>query len=436
MWQTVQTRPLDSPRPSPTVTASIPATLTPTAHTSPTPTLTPQPTPTFDVASAGAIAAEVAEARRALPRWGTPLTLVSTHDLTVALYRRYQNTPPLPLRMRLTLQALRLWSWDEIEIDPRAQTRQCAAIYVPETEELYLRRNWVGDRDVLEAHLAYGYARAIPDQMGDLQYLRNEATSLDRELALTAVADGDALVALWLYKGVTPGSLQAEALTDLIAEAHTPGWGTDAPLLDKLSRLSLDIGADFATARYTQGGTAALDAAVLRPPRSTEQLLHPERYTEDDVPETVAPIEVDLGEGWTLTHTETLGEAMLGVVIETWSHGYAQAEAVANWGGDHLQIWQGPEGQEAALLHTTWDTTKDAVRFYGVLADLMPRILVPGVITDTTPAARLPRGRWWAGGQGAVFLYRRFDHVYLVWGTDVTVVENIGATLREVNTNE
>jgi len=386
----------------------------------------------FDVAQAGLIAAQVSDARGLLPRWSTPLTLVDAHTMAVALYQHYKVQPPLPLSMQTALKALRLWPEDDtqMQVDPVAQAQTLAALYVSNTAELYLRRDWTGPRDLLEWQIAYGYARATSDQYGQLPQLIANADSLDRRLALTATGDGDALFSLWLYAGVTPGSAQAQALTDSITQAIIPRWKTAAPLWNDLTRLTLDLGNVFVTDLYTRGGTTAIDAAVLRPPRSTEQLLHVDRYLEDDAPELLTPLQPPLGKGWVLTHTDTLGEAMLRLTVAEWSNTTARVETALTWGGDLLQIWAGPDGADAIVWQIGWDSNRDAVHFYGQLMDILPHPLLPGLILDTIPATTLPPGHWWSGRQGAVFLYRSGKRVWLIWGTDVVAVETIGATLK------
>lgn len=438
VWTTLTSQPALSPLPTTTYQDSIlpspSPSLTPTPPPSPTPTLPPTstPLPPFDVAQAGLIAASVSDARGLLPRWSTPLTLVDAYKMSVILYRRYTTQPPLPLQIQTTLRALRLWPWEDeqVHVDPVTQATALAALYASDTDELYVRRDWTGVRDILKWQIAYGYARAIPNQYGQLPQLIANADSLDRRLALTAVGDGDALFSLWLYAGAAPGSAQALALEETIATATIPRWKTSDPLLDDLSRLTLDLGGTFVTDLYAQGGVAAVDAAVLRPPRSTEQLLHVDRYREDDAPELLTPLQPALERGWVLTHTETLGEALLRLALLEWSNGTIAADSIAHWGGDLLQVWAGPAGADAVLWQTTWDSNQGAVDFYGKLLNILPRPLLPGLIRDTTPAARLPAGRWWSGRQGAVFLYRSLNRVWLVWGTNATAVETIGATLK------
>jgi hypothetical protein len=431
VWTTVQGMTARSALVTPTSGGSVLATATPYPTATPTPTPTVTPTPVFDVAEAGLLAAEVAEARGGLPRWNTPLTLLGEHELAVTLYHRYQAHPPLPLRIRPTLAALRLWFWGEegVQVDPVTQAQGTAALYASEAEELYLRRVWDGPREILELQLAYGYARALADQYGDLPRLLEDAASLDRKLALMAVGDGDALLTLWGYADAEPGTRRAEVLANMVAQATIPEWQPQDPLLDDLSHLSLNLGNAFVTTLHARGDGDVVRQAVLRPPRSTEQLLHPERYLLADEPEVLLPLTVDLGPDWAPTHAETVGEALMALVLMEWSQGATLTHTLQGWDGDLLQVWQGPEDSDAVLWHTDWDTSGDAVAFYGQMLNVLPRPVLPGLVRDTTPAAGLPQGRWWAGRQGAVFLTRYIDEVWLVWGTDVAAVEAVGAAL-------
>ncbi len=296
VWRTLHAPPVSplSVLPSPTVTAR--PTFTPTPFV--TATAPPAPQPTFDPAQAGTIAEQVAEARGLIPRWNTPLTLVDFHNMTVALYRQAMTHPPFPQREQAALQVLALWPREQVLFDPRAQARGCAAIYVPAERQVYLRRDWDGPTSTLERQLAYGYARALADQIGELPQLGQEAETIDRRLALQALGDGDACFALTRYAGLTVTSAVSAAL-----QATTPRWLPQAAVLQRLSRLPLTLGDEFAAQLYATGGISALNQALLRPPRSTEQMLHPQRYLSGDEPQVLPPFPADLGKGWALTQT-------------------------------------------------------------------------------------------------------------------------------------
>ena len=420
------TSPLATPTDTPTPTITPSPTATPTR--TPTPTLTP--TPVFDPAIAGIVAADVAEARGILPRWSTPLTLVDEYDLAVFLYSHYEQSPPLIFQIRATLEVLGLWFWDDLQPDPVSQASHAAALYIPQEDSIYFRTDWDGALQALVWQLAHGYARAIPDQYGSLPALMNDAATLDRRLALAAVAEGDALMALWLYAEAEPGTELATDLRRQIEAATLPRWRIADPLLEDVSRLPLALGANFAAAQVALGGTDALDAALIRPPRSTEQLLHPERYLSGDEPLILEPHTPPLGREWTLIHTETVGEALMGLTLLEWSNGVLRPEAAEDWGGDLLQAWERADGARVALWQMAWDTSEADIRFYANLAGALPHPLLAEADYDTTPPSTLPAGRWWGGDEGAVFLRRYADRVWLVWGDDMAAVELVGRSLR------
>ncbi|HNT73435.1 MAG TPA: hypothetical protein PKH77_00310 [Anaerolineae bacterium] len=431
VWQTLRLTTVSTPSPLPTPTPGITPTFTPTAPPTltptPSPTFTPMPTPTFDIAESGAIAAEIAGARGVWPRWTTPLTLVDVHELSAVYEQRSETDPPLALELRPLLSALRLWWWDDLSVDAEAYAKRCAALYVAETEELYLRRDWAADRAILDAQVAFGYARAIPDQYGDLPALVAEAPTLDRRLALLAVGDGDAMLSVLLRANLASNAAKAKTLRDAVADAWTPAWSVDDPLLNGLARLSLDVGEGFAVALHEKGGAAALDEAIQRPPRSTEQLLHPERYASGEMPLTLPSLAPDLGKDWALTLEDTLGEAFLELALLEWRNG--KAADASDWGGDLLQVWGGPEGRDVVVLQTRWDSAKAAARFYTQIVEALPEAFLSGPVYTRVLPDSLPAGQWWDGRLGAIYLRRTARDVILVWGNDAAAVETIGALL-------
>ena len=401
---------------------------TPAPTTLPSPTVTPTARPFFDPSEAGAIAREVGEAREMLPRWETPLTLVDTYDLSVVLYRRTQTRPSFPLSDKQTLDALGLWPHGEVASDPVAEARDTAALYFPEEQQIYLRRDWSGSEELARTLVAYGYARTLADQYGDLPRLCAEATSLDRRLTLAALAEGEAFITLCRYAGVAPDSPEATALLDMIAAGTLPHWKIESSVLERLTRLPLELGHDFGSALYGEEGLTALDEALRRPPRATAQILHPQNYAAWRANTALEPLEVELGKGWELTLTETVGEALLGFTLSEWSQGLI-TPTVAGWGDDLLQVWEGPEGARVVLWQTAWKSMRQAAVCEEQLSGLLPR-RVHGYVQEATPPEGLPHGEWWAGRWGAAFLYRRSNRVWLVWGDDVATVTAVAAALQ------
>jgi hypothetical protein len=386
------------------------------------------------MSEAGQIAADVVDARGILARWTTPLTLVDVFDMAALLRIYYQQEAPTLYRERHTLEALGLWP-GRVELDIVRQTAGTAALYVSEEAQIYLRSDWIGDPDITRLQLAYGYARALVDQHSDLLHLIQDASTLDQRLTLMAVSRGDALFALWRYANAAPDSQRASALTQLIAEATLPSWSVtgsavsyDPMLAQEITHLPLHLGVDFARARYAAGRLDALDEALRRPPRSTEQLLHPQRYAEGDEPLLLEPTIPMDAPGWALTHAETVGEALMGLTLSRWSTGETGPKFVEDWGGDLLQRWEGPDQTQVVLWHTVWDSAQSAGRFYVAMRALLPQHVGGQRLPGTTTPPALLGGQWRVSEHGTTYIRRYTNHVWIVWGVDTAMVETLATT--------
>jgi len=119
-----------------------------------------------------------------------------------------------------------------------------------------------------------------------------------------------------------------------------------------------------------------VNAAWDRPPRSSEQILHPEKYwdaakRDDPVRVAIADAGAVLGKKWTRAGAGILGELTIGglVGVDAPEAGDLGAPASAwtnaaatGWGGDRYELWT--RGKSAiALLATVWDTEGDAAEF-------------------------------------------------------------------------
>ena len=305
--------------------------------------------------------------------WISTIFLSHYSDIT-------EHYPPFVLNSEIIWDVLNLRPIDQAlsdktvtsTLDVVAHAKKAAAIYFPETEEFYFRRDWTDALDVLEMQLLYGYARALPDQYGNMTRLIAEAPSLDRRLALSAVMDGDALLTLWLYADADFDSPRAAELAEIVSAANSPAWKQSEPVFDTLMRLPLTLGGPFAAAMVENGGLEALDAVIVRPPRSTEQILHIDRYLDGDEPQVLTPVELQLQSSWTLQATETLGEALIGLTMADWSLSQFSPQVAENWGGDLLQVWDTDDGSHLALWQLVWDSSADAAIFYGNLLELLP----------------------------------------------------------------
>jgi hypothetical protein len=124
-------------------------------------------------------------------------------------------------------------------------------------------------------------------------------------------------------------------------------------------------GRNLAAAIYAKGGFALLNQKLERPPRSMEQVLHPEKYL-DRVDE---PVEVALPEvGRAKPDFEgTLGEFLIRVLLRAGPAGESAAAAAAGWGGDRYAVLDGEGGSYRLIWRSVWDSESDAREFRDAL---------------------------------------------------------------------
>jgi hypothetical protein len=152
--------------------------------------------------------------------------------------------------------------------------------------------------------------------------------------------------------------------------ASAPPWFRDNLLFSYLQ------GYVFCISVKKLGGQTLLDHAFLKdPPRSSEQILHPEKWhTKRDDPieiefpdmSTVLPNYNKIGEG-------QLGEASILILLrgkitkEPGAEDDPAEKAAAGWGGDKFVLF-GRDKDRALMWITDWDTEADAKEFKDALS--------------------------------------------------------------------
>jgi hypothetical protein len=98
-------------------------------------------------------------------------------------------------------------------------------------------------------------------------------------------------------------------------------------------------GTRFVHALRREGGWAKVDEAWRRPPTTTEQLLHPERWAAAEEPLPVpAPSPQWVGEAFRSVDEDTLGELMLRLTAQGWLGEQAATAFGRGWGGDRFTL--------------------------------------------------------------------------------------------------
>jgi hypothetical protein len=228
--------------------------------------------------------------------------------------------------------------------------------------------------------VAHEYTHALQDMAFDLSSSEvADVAEGDQALGRLALVEGDATLSmsLWALQNLTPEELAQAQVQDPTAQAVLDRM----PLILRRELLFPYVeGAVLVQNQYLQGGGyRAIDAMFQKLPKSTEQVIHPEKYTAGEAPVEVKPADLSgaLGAGWKRSIELVMGE--LGTQI--WAaNGQAPQSPLPGLppvgtipGGDRVASYDGPDGAWAIVWETVWDTEQDAQEF----AAAAPTITMP-----------------------------------------------------------
>ena len=216
---------------------------------------------------------------------------------------------------------------------------QLAGFYEPDDETMYLG----GDLGPTArwATLAHELVHALQDQYYDLgERVEYREDGTDEQSAIHALAEGDATSAMFDFLNGEPATEMSESALGLMFRGSAAvSSGGDVPELLKRSLVSPYIdGLGLVHWARRRGGWQAVDAIWRRPPTSTEQVLHPEKW-ESNEPAVAVALPPGPATGWRVDYRDVLGEQSLRLVFEEWMPRFRAEEAAAGWGGDRVAVY-------------------------------------------------------------------------------------------------
>jgi len=216
----------------------------------------------------------------------------------------------------------------------------------------------------------------------DQHYAAPAAPTYDAQMAWSALRMGDAEVVKHLIWNA--GKITEETVRQAAEEASAWEKG-DSKLASAVAPRIFVRTADFT---WRRGGVFALnlqsrgklEAAYRRPPVSTEQALHPDKYDADEKPIGIDPAPLDdflAGKEYKAIYRTTLGELGVALTLETHFPREDLTSVSEGWGGDHFAVYEKDGAPPLVVWITEWDTPEDAVEFQAQAFRLMKRVLPP-----------------------------------------------------------
>lgn len=309
-------------------------------------------------------------------------------------------------------------------------SEQVAGYYDSETKEMYVisGSEFGGTERMTYAH---EFNHVLQDQYYDLENglkLNEENCETDTEYcaATTALIEGDSVLTeqYWFLQHSTRQDQQ-----DVIKfqNSYSSPVYDSAPEYMKEDFLFPYInGLEFVTGLHDAGGWEAVDAAFLNPPVSTEQILHPEKYPDDQpVVVNIPDLSSILDEGWEELDRNVMGEWYSYLILArgrsaqfTMNDGDSKT-ATSGWGGD-TYVFYAPQNSEDYLFawRSNWETGQDMDEFFNQSREYgLARWGIP-VFKSSTAV------KWESETDGVIIMRRSGNDVLWLMGTS-------GETLKE-----
>lgn len=297
--------------------------------------------------------------------------VINTAELEQILTEDFSD-PAYLTQLRQNALSFSLFDFLPRDYDPEQflvpfYTTAIAGFYEPDTDEMYVISEDGQMSQEAQLTLAHELMHALQDQHFQLGLLPNSLdTTLnrDQQLALRSLGEGEAELVEFLYK--SRGYLTGETLDEADLAFGTPEFANLPDFLVSEFTFPYARGFDFVYGLYQEGGFAALDEAWEKLPQSTEQILHPEKYTaqEPPLPLSWPDVPAVLGSDWQLLTQNALGEFYIREHLGLQLDRPEATTAAAGWGADAYHVYQQSESDALLLVwQLHWDTPADQEEF-------------------------------------------------------------------------
>lgn len=246
-------------------------------------------------------------------------------------------------------------------------SEKLAGLYDPHLKAMLIRSGLASaDRQMT---LLHELVHALQDQHYDvMEVVVWTPDDTDRSGALSALAEGDATSAMFdgmMKDGKTalslpPGFIQERMRADSDAPAGVPS------IIHRSLKSSYIDGLSFVHELRARGGFAAVDSAWKRPPKTTEQVLHLNKYDIDEPPLPVS-VPTPPSKDFELVLHDTWGEQNVRLIFEEWMDLEEAAAAASGWGGDRIVAYHSST-QSVTVWHILLDDEAASGRYFSAFA--------------------------------------------------------------------
>jgi hypothetical protein len=314
---------------------------------------------------------------------------------------------------------------------------QVAGYYDPVERKLHLA-DWI-PLSLQGPALAHEICHALQDQHFALRKLiKPLKENTDRQLAQAALVEGDCTGVMVEYtlapQGLDLGDLggpTGKALKESLASGGTgklkttPRYLREVLLFPYLSGLAL-----IQKVRATHPWST-VSAMFKRPPESTEQVLHPEKYWASERPVAIAWRPLPSLADYEKLRLDVMGEFQLGLFLGLGVDDAVATRGAAGWAGDLLYaLRRKGEDSPPLLVHlTSWDSDADAIEYANAARHVLTaRKLRPLGTEDPAGLHRFAE----AGGKLEWSVQRLGTHVLMLGGVPAALRATVSSEVLQL----
>jgi len=237
----------------------------------------------------------------------------------------------------------------------------------------------VGSGRLDEEVLAHELNHALIDQYFPEVFSFPENIT-DESFAVSALVEGDAVY--------TQNEYHRRCVAGIYRDCRFSGLGGSEdgfpPAFVLLHVFPYIEGENFVEYFYRMGGWDAVNRLYENPPKSTEQIIHPEKYGVDE-PEKVF-VEDRCRGGWKILGEDKLGEFAIFVMFWNWgvarfSYKYGRISYSSvwseGWDGDKIIVYKklvNGTPRYGYVWRIIWDSVKDVEEFVEAYRDMLKRM--------------------------------------------------------------
>ncbi len=216
----------------------------------------------------------------------------------------------------------------------QARVETTSGLYSPQLHELFVRGQTINPQ--VRLVLAHELTHALDDQHFHLR--AGPANFDDATFAYAALVEGDAVVvASRFYATLSPADKQA---ITAIAQAQSPAVRSARapipPALLRIQQFPYTSGQSFISALVAAGGEDRIDGAFSSPPKTTAEILYPDRSLAGSRgPHVATP-----SAGGRVIERGHLGALVTSLALERLMPRQQATAAVSQWAGDAFVAWR------------------------------------------------------------------------------------------------